>query len=138
MIMGSWNEQGLSFYANKIGYSASYSNTGEGSPSFTVRLGKWNGTVAEVIVNGAKAGIVISEPYELDVTPYMKKGINNITVNVTGSLINTLGPHHNHQPLGMAWPGMFKEGNPKGYPAGSEYRFVDYGLTDNFELLTGK
>ncbi len=94
--------------------------------------------MAEVIVNGTKAGVVISEPYELDVTRYMKKGINNVTVNVTGSLINTLGPHHNNQPLGMAWPAMFKEGNPKGYPAGSEYRFVDYGLMDNFELLTGK
>jgi hypothetical protein len=138
MTMGSWNAQGLPFYANKVGYSASYNNPGEGSAKFLVRLDKWNGSVAEVIVNDTKAGVVISEPYELDVTPYMKKGINNISVNVTGSLINTLGPHHNHQPLGMAWPAMFKEGNPKGYPAGSEYRFVDYGLTDNFELLSGK
>jgi hypothetical protein len=138
MTMGSWNEQGLPFYANKIGYSASYNNTGEGSSQFIVRLNKWNGTVAEVIVNGTKAGVFISEPYELDVTRYMKKGINNIIVNVTGSLINTLGPHHNNQPLGMAWPAMFKEGNPKGYPAGSEYRFVDYGLAESFELLSGK
>jgi hypothetical protein len=88
-----------------------------------------------VVVNGDKAGVFISEPYELDVTPYIKKGINNISVNVTGSLINTLGPHHNNQPLGMAWPAMFKEGNPRGYPAGSEYRFVDYGLIEHFDLL---
>jgi hypothetical protein len=138
ITIGSWNEQGLPFYANKIAYSASYNNTVDGSYRFTVRLNKWNGTVAEVIVNGTKAGVVISEPYELDVTQFMKKGINNVTVNVTGSLINTLGPHHNNQPLGMAWPAMFKEGNPKGYPAGKEYRFVDYGLMDNFELLHGK
>ncbi len=136
--LGSWNEQGLPFYAGRVGYTASYDNAGDGSPLYTVRLNSWNGTVAEVVVNGIKAGVIISEPYELDVTGYMKKGINNIAVNVTGSLVNTLGPHHNNQPLGMAWPAMFKEGNPKGYPAGSEYRFVDYGLMNNFDLLTGK
>jgi hypothetical protein len=138
MTLGSWNEQGLPFYADKVGYSTSYDIADAGSSHYTVRLNKWNGTVAEVNVNGVKAGVLISEPYELDVTRFIKNGTNTVSVNVTGSLINTLGPHHNNQPLGMAWPAMFKEGNPKGYPPGKEYRFVDYGLTNNFELLKGK
>jgi hypothetical protein len=138
MTTGSWNEQGLPFYANKIGYTASYDLQPGNSSSFTVRLKKWKGTVADVIVNGTKAGVIISEPCELDVTKYLKKGLNQVTVEVTGSLINTLGPHHNNQALGSAWPGMFRQGNPKGYPPGSEYRFVDYGLTDTFELLVDK
>jgi len=133
---GSWNEQGLPFYANNVSYSASYDIQENDLPFFTIRLNKWKGTVAEVIVNGTKAGVIIGEPYELDVTKFIQKGVNSIAVNVTGSLINTLGPHHNNHPLGSAWPGMFKQGNPKGYPPGKEYRFVDYGLMDAFELLT--
>jgi hypothetical protein len=137
LTKGSWNEQGMPFYANKVSYSNTYSINETNSSHYTVRLNRWKGTVAEVLVNGIKAGVIISEPYELDVTASIKNGENKITVDVTGSLINTLGPHHNNQATGSAWPGMFMKGNPKGYPAGSEYRFLDYGLMEDFDLLIG-
>ncbi len=134
----SWNTQGMPFYADKVGYTATYAIDKMDSSRYSVHLKNWRGTVAEVRVNDQKAGVFISEPYSVDVTKFLKKGSNTITVSVTGSLINTLGPHHNHQPLGSAWPGMFKQGNPKGYPPGKEYRFIDYGLNDRFELLREK
>jgi hypothetical protein len=58
-----------------------------------------------------------------------------VSVIVYGTLKNTLGPFHNNPPLGMAWPGSFQQGAKGGYPPGSEYSVVDYGLFGDFKLL---
>ena len=57
-----------------------------------------------------------------------------MTVTVFGTLKNTLGPHHNKPPLGMAWPGSFQKGEEKGYPGGAAYDTVGYGLFEDFSV----
>jgi hypothetical protein len=54
-------------------------------------------------------------------------------VEVTGSLKNLLGPHHNSPKPGMVGPGHWW--NIKSYPPGSAYDTYDYGLMSDFELL---
>ncbi len=56
-------------------------------------------------------------------------------MTVFGTLKNTLGPHHNNPSLGTAWPGMFQKGAAGGYPPGSAYSVVGYGLFDDFKLM---
>ncbi|MBK7213686.1 MAG: chitobiase/beta-hexosaminidase C-terminal domain-containing protein [Bacteroidales bacterium] len=132
MEIGSWKGQGLQMYSGNVSYTSNYkiSKTGK---HFIVALDEWNGTVAEVAVNGKSAGVIYSEPYELDITNYTTEGVNSISVIVYGSLRNLLGPHHS-KAAGMAGPGDFASA-PKQQPSGYSYNLDDYGLFSNFKVL---
>ncbi|MDR0393602.1 MAG: hypothetical protein LBH77_00430 [Tannerella sp.] len=128
---GSWKEQQQPFYSWDFKYSKSYDIT-DLSGAYLVKLGKWTGTVAEVYVNGTKAGIIGYDPYQLNVTPYLKEGTNRIDVHVVGSLKNLLGPHYKKPAPGLASPWHWKQINEP--IAGSEYQMMDYGLMEDFSL----
>jgi hypothetical protein len=100
--------------------------------SWFVNLDNWNGTVAEVTVNGSKAGLIAFPPYRADVTGFIKPGLNKIEVTVVGSLKNLLGPHHNNPAPGLVSPGSWR--NVKAYPSGADYQMIDYGLFGEFRL----
>jgi len=136
--LGPWSEQGRPFRAAGVSYSKTY---GLSAPDpekerIIVRLGEWRGSVAEVKVGGRSAGFIFAAPYELDITAFIAAGENTVIVTVFGTLKNTLGPHHNNPPLGTAWPGMFQKGPEGGYPPGSAYSVVGYGLFEDFKLLS--
>lgn len=140
MKLGSWVQQGMPFYAEKVGYSKKIriSDSDLNGGKIIVRLGIWTGVVAEVEVNGKKAGAIAFDPFELDVTKHLKPGINEVAVIVCGSLKNTLGPHHNDPQLGRAWPGSFQQGAKDGRPPGSRYSVVGYGLMEDFSVEAQK
>ena len=56
---------------------------------YLLNLGKLNGA-AEVIVNGASAGIVWCSPWRIDVTRQLRKGSNRIEIRVANCLWNRL------------------------------------------------
>ncbi len=132
---GSWKTQGAPFYPYDFSYTRTF-DVQDVDGRYEIGLGTWNGTVAEVAVNGQPAGIIGYPPYRLDVTSLISKGGNRITVTVIGSLKNLLGPHHNHPPKGIAISPYWR--NVKAYPPGREYEILDYGLIDDFLLLRGK
>ena len=100
---------------------------------YFVQLGCWAGTVAQVWVNGQKAGSIISAPYRLDVTQWMKSGCNRIEVRVVGSLANLYGPHYT--PLSGLMGPFSWEGIGAQLP-GEQYRFSPYGLREDVDLLS--
>src|SRR5699024_1432454 len=55
--LGSWKNQGYHFYSGKVSYTQNYDIQGDGD-NYRLKLKKWNGTTAEVHVNGEKAGII--------------------------------------------------------------------------------
>lgn len=56
---------------------------------------KKNGINAiHVNVNGENAGYMIWNPYELDISKYLKIGENKIELTLVNNLRNLLGPHH--------------------------------------------
>ena len=140
MKLGSWAEQGMPFYGERIEYTkkVQLADVELKSRKVFVRLGKWSGVVAEVVVNGKKAGLIGFEPFELDVRQQLKSGVNEVSVIVYGSLKNTLGPHHNNPLLGRAWPGAFQQGAKEGRPPGSKYSVVGYGLLEDFSVEVQK
>ena len=87
----------------------------------------------QVYVNGQKAGTIAFDPWQLDVTSYLKEGCNTIDVHVIGSLKNLLGPHYRNPAPGLASPWHWKNVD-KPIP-GKEYQMVDYGLMEDFELI---
>ncbi|MDR1594384.1 MAG: hypothetical protein LBS43_07885 [Prevotellaceae bacterium] len=132
---GSWKSQGWAFYSRQVSYSKTFT-AGDLGKHYSVRLGNWVGTVAEVSVNGKSAGVIGFEPYSVDVTALIQKGANTVEVTVTGSNKNLLGPFHNNPAPGLVSPWHFR--GVKKYPSGSDYQQLDYGLMDDFWLEEGK
>jgi len=138
--LGSWKAQGMPFYAGGVSYEKEFHilSSEESGERFFVRLGEFSGSVAEILVNGTSAGYVAFNPLELEITDKLQQGANRIGVVVYGTLKNTLGPHHNNPTLGTAWPSHFQRGAEGGYPPGSEYSLVDYGLLEDFSVILRK
>ena len=136
--LGPWAEHGRPLYAGGVSYAKTFtlSVPDPGKERLIVRVGEWRGSVAEVKVGGQSAGFIFRAPFELDITDFIRAGQNTVSVTVFGTLKNTLGPHHNNPPLGTAWPGMFQKGPQGGYPPGSAYDVVGYGLFQDFKLLS--
>ena len=132
--LGSWQEKGLPFYPDKIAYARKFTiNKAEGE-KYKVRLKKWNGTIAEVMVNGLQAGLIAWQPYELDVTDKLKDGENEITVKVAGSLKNTFGYFYHDNSSWIHGPHSWNSA-PGEIPGADEYFLMDYGLFEPFELV---
>jgi hypothetical protein len=130
--LGSWEAQGLPFYPQEVGYAQEF-DLARGA-HHVVRLNRWQGTVAEVLVNGKSAGAVGWPPYELDITRLVKAGPNRVEVRVTGSLKNQQGPHHGKPNPGLVGPGSFRAA-PEHMPAGADYQFLAYGLDEPFSVM---
>ena len=136
MRLGPWNKQGMQFYGNKVSYSHNLI-VKDLKKSYLVKLNKWEGPCAEVYVNGKKAGVIAIAPFELDITKLLRKGRNEIKVEVVGTLKNTLGPHHAAS-NGSCWPSMFQS-LQKGYSlAGDTYASNPYGLMEDFNVIQRK
>jgi hypothetical protein len=131
---GSWKTQGMPFYSWGISYSREF-NVENTDGNWEVALGKWNGTVAEVKVNGQSSTAIAFPPYHSDVSGLIKQGVNKIEVTVIGSLKNLLGPHHNNPKPGFVSPWIWRD--VKSYPSGKDYQMLDYGLFEEFVLLHG-
>jgi hypothetical protein len=132
--LGSWREAGLPFYSQKVAYSQNFSVSGLENTAYKVKLPKWKGTVAEVLVNGQPAGLIVWQPNELDVTSLLKEGENEITVKVTGSLKNTFGFFYQDNNNWIFGPHSWNYA-PEKAPAGSVYFLMDYGLMEPFQLI---
>lgn len=136
LTIGSWKDQLLPFYSYQVAYPCNFTSSGK-DHAFKVRLGKWSGTVAVVRVNGKDAGLIGWPPWELDITPYVKDGGNEVEVIVYGSLKNLLGPHHGQRIKGFVTPWEWIQG-PLHQPPGSDYDLYDYGLFEDYEILTNR
>jgi hypothetical protein len=132
--LGSWREAGLPFYSQKVAYSQNFNVSKTDGTSFKVKLNKWNGSVAEVFVNGKSAGLIAWQPNELDVTSLLKEGENEITVKITGSLKNTFGFFYQKNDNWIFGPHSWNY-SPEKVPAASEYYLMDYGLFGPFQLV---
>jgi hypothetical protein len=132
--LGSWRDAGLPFYSQKVAYTQTINIENPGNATFKVKLPAWNGTVASVSVNGTPAGLIAWQPYELDVTSLLKGGINEVTVEVTGSLKNTFGFFYQKSEgwIFGPWSWNYAPAKP---PSADGYFLVDYGLFKPFELI---
>ncbi len=132
--LGSWCELGLPFYSQKVAYSQTFKVKKTVNNSFKVKLDNWNGSIAEVWVNGHSAGVIAWQPNELDVTSLLDDGTNEITVKVIGSLKNTFGFFYNKNDNWIFGPHSWNNA-PEKIPAASEYFLMDYGLFEPFKLV---
>jgi hypothetical protein len=123
----------MPFFGEKVSYSQKFT-IDDTSGSFFVQPDLWKGSVAEVWVNGKKAGVMAWDPYILDISTMIQKGDNLIDVRITGSLKNTLGYHHVVQTGWIDSPFSWNQG-PEKQPEGSAYQFLNYGLYNDFKVM---
>lgn len=135
MQLGSWRSQGWPFYPHEMLYTQTFTIPSVPAPLYEVQLGKWNGTVAEVIVNGNSAGIIGFKPYTLDVSQWIHPGDNQVDIKVIGSNKNSFGPFHNESSIGFVTPNLYK--GITEWPPGDRYLQLDYGLFEPFRLVSG-
>ncbi|MEM0024489.1 MAG: glycosyl hydrolase [Thermofilaceae archaeon] len=85
--------EGLPFYAGSVELRRSFE-----LPSLAkrvaLRFSELNAALAEVYVNGGRAGEVFLPPFEVDVTGLVKPGVNDVRVVLVGTLRNLFGPLH--------------------------------------------
>jgi len=135
LSLGSWKEQGYPFYSNDVSYTKTYKiKSKDNNTRYIVKLFDWYGSVSEVRVNNESAGIIAWSPNELDITDQIQVGDNEISIVISGTLKNLLGPHHIGPVHGTAWPVSFASAH-KNIPSGNKYDLIDYGLFQDFKLI---
>ncbi|UCG28208.1 MAG: hypothetical protein JSV24_02285, partial [Bacteroidales bacterium] len=107
---------------------------GDPSGTYVISIDDWYGTIANVRINGTLAGTVAWLPYEIDVTSFITTGRNLVEVEITGSLKNTLGYHHNEITGWIDGPWSWNAA-PEIQPPGDKYHFQEYGLFGRIRMV---
>jgi hypothetical protein len=135
LTLGDWGQQGYFHYNGSIIYRMEYSHTGSTTEERTLlRLGSCAAVTTEVRVNGKTAGHVPWRTADgVDLTGYLREGINLLEVEVMGSPRNMFGPFHQaegDQPT-TSWESFRTEGEA----FTPEYRTVPYGLMEQVRIV---
>jgi hypothetical protein len=91
----SWTDidnEGIKYYSGSASYSRDFSVAEENLSKETKAFIAFEDIqeMARVFVNGNDCGIVWTPPYKTNITPYLKTGINNITVQVINTWNNRI------------------------------------------------
>ncbi len=83
-------------------------------------------------VNQSRELVLISRPWEIDITHLCVRGENCIEIEVLGSLRNTFGPLH-HKLFNPAWCGPESFSDERNWV--DHYQLEDYGLIGGASVL---
>ena len=122
LTVGDWVKQGLAFYSGSVGYCRTIQPCRQKNERVFVSVPAYRGAGVRVLVNGEEAGVVISQPNEVDITDLLTDGKDRVTIEVLGHRRNSHGPLHLHE----KWPAWTGSGE-----------FVSEGdrWTDNYQLV---
>ena len=89
-VKGSWTQFGYPFYSGVGTYRQNITVPKLNSDEKYFLTFEEVGDLAEVIINGRSAGVTAWEPFEVDVTQYLKVGDNQLQIKVANSSQNLL------------------------------------------------
>ena len=92
--VGDWCGQGYPTYTDGMMYETGFRVGETFNGRVMVELERFEGTVAAIWVNGEKAAVLGWRPYRADVTEFVRKGANELGIEVVGSPRNLMGPRH--------------------------------------------
>ena len=122
---GSWAKQGFPFYGDAVSYQTEV-EAPAGAEKLRVELGRWEGSLAEVLLDGRQVAVLGWQPYVAEFP--VSAGKHTVAVRVISTPRNVFGPFHNRaKPRMWAWPAAWAD-FPERQPAGSDYDVLDYGL----------
>lgn len=92
---GSLTLKGYPFYAGKFVLEKTFQmdqvNPGR---RYFIEFPEFEAIVVQGELNGSKTAPMVFHPYEIEITPWVKKGSNTLRLILSNSLRNLLGPHH--------------------------------------------
>ena len=95
-------QSGKPFYYGTVTYS--YNIHVIENEKTVLSLPDWNGACFKVIVNDTDAGYIAYKPYEKDITAYLTKGKNKLSLTLYSTSRNFFGPFHCEKPFrGKGW-----------------------------------
>ncbi len=106
---GNQTTNGLPFYCGRVAYSKKI-NVGKlaNGEHAIIKLGDLDAPVAQVFVNGQDAGVIKNEPFELDITKFIKGETAEIKIVLYATLRNTADAFHNIAgEIYAIWPARF-------------------------------
>ena len=124
-------KQGFPFFNGKISFVKNF-EFDEGN--YKLEFNKKLASLVTVKVNGKEVGDILWKPYSIDLTPFIRKGENEIEITLIASLRNLLGPHHieEGESFEVTPASFFKEDTIWGTcykkPWNDDYCFVELGL----------
>lgn len=92
---GDLATQGYPFYAGRFALRQTFRLDSLASDSrYSLAFTAFEATLIGVEVNGTPFQPLFSSPWEVDVTSALRPGTNEVTLTLTNTLRNLLGPHH--------------------------------------------
>lgn len=91
---GALEPQGFPFFAGSITLSKRVYLSTEEAQNGVICFEKLPSIVTDITVNGKEVGKIMWKPYSADISKFACEGENEITITLTGSLRNLLGPFH--------------------------------------------
>ena len=105
---GDATANGLPFYSGRLAYSADVETPKKDGERMVLKLGNLDCPVAEVLVDGKRAGVIKHAPFELDITDSVSKPESKIEVVLYASLRNLMDcPHNVLGELMDIWPRFY-------------------------------
>ena len=89
-ISTNWYKEGYPFFYGAVTLKGSYIYDGIGERKIEL-IGRFS--VANVFINGQQVNLVLDT--KKDISSFLQKGENDISITLKSSLRNLLGPHHN-------------------------------------------
>ena len=106
-----WAELGYGWYSGTGIYERNFDLTaGQADSRVVLELGDVRHT-AEVFVNNRRVGARLWAPYEFDISPYVQKGLNSLTVRVSNLLANEMRWKRDETRMGDPWHRYWHEDN---------------------------
>ncbi|HIE29426.1 TPA: hypothetical protein EYP66_19325 [Candidatus Poribacteria bacterium] len=133
---GNWGEQGYPFYAGNIRYRGKFTCEAEDGQQALLRLKNPKGCLFRISVNDSEPILLWYQPWQVDITDFVKHGENSVSIEVISTLRNTFGPLHHKLGDALPWvgPGQFvDEANWV-----DDYQLVPYGLIDGIEIVVSE
>ena len=92
--IGDWGPQGLAFYGDSVAYRRTLELKPAADERVFLRVPDYRGVAIRVWVNGQTAGVIGWEPNEVEITPLLTGGPDELAIEVIGHRRNSHGPFH--------------------------------------------
>lgn len=129
-------EDGMTFFAGKTVLKQDFSLTSdEAAKCKYLRFRHIGANSYCVKINGIEAGFLYAGQFALPVGTLLKEGVNTLEIEMTVSLRNMLGPHHNEEGESytvhtLSWLKEPNASDKPNVPFNENYCFVELGLAD--------
>ena len=92
-VRGELTGRGYPYFAGTVSLESTFDWSFD-TDGAVLSLEELDGCLVRVIVNGKDVGAICSMPYSLDISSALQRGENTLTLRLTNTLRNLIGPHH--------------------------------------------